>query len=130
MVVDGRRGPTAAAADTATTTTTAAVGSNGSVQLGRERVDRRISIGAVLFRTVGQFVRRERLPPSAPPAAAAAVTPVLLLLFCQEFLDSRIVPDQYGSQVRHKLYQKDDTPKVPTIQTPLSLIKPPPPYMS
>ena len=79
-LVVGRRSPAATAA------ATAAVGSDGGVQLGRERVDRRISIGALLFRTVvGQSVRHKRLP---PPSAVG-----------QEFLIVGHVSDQYG-QVR------------------------------
>lgn len=62
--------------------------------MGREWIGRWISIGGLLFRTVGrQFSHHKRLPSSTPSA------PVVL---CQEFLvlDSRIVSDQHGSQVR------------------------------
>lgn len=84
--------------------------------MGREWIGRWISIGGLLFRTVGrQFSHHKRLPSSTPSA------PVVL---CQEFLvlDSRIVSDQHGSQVRTEKKKKkeklEDSLHRPTLSHP------------
>lgn len=84
--------------------------------MGREWIGRWISIGGLLFRTVGrQFGHHKRLPSSTPSA------PVVL---CQEFLvlDSRIVSDQHGSQVRTEKKKKkeklEDSLHRPTLSHP------------
>lgn len=86
-LVVGRRSPAAA---------TAAVGSDRVVQLGRERIQRRISIGTLLVRTVWQqSIGGQRLPP--PPSSPVLVQEFLLVVVV---IDNSRISDQYGSQVR------------------------------